>query len=274
MKIFDSINDMYYQMAYDIMRGPDSEFVYGTREIRDEVYRLTDITNPVISIRNISKRYCAAELLWYLMGDNSVDFIGKYASMWNRITDDGKTNNSAYGYIIKYKHGFDQLEKIVELLKIDIHSRRAVININVPNENVIETKDEMCTVCLQFLVRDNKLNLSVVMRSNDLYFGLPADICAFCEWQKYVADKLGLEYGSYTHHAISLHIYERDFDKFNKILDERIVDEKPFTINHKNLWEHYETIYNDVKENYSDDDKDYIVRKFYEYKIFEDLEIV
>lgn len=274
MKIFDNINDMYYQMAYDIMRGPDSEFVYGTREIRDEVYRLTDITNPVISIRNISKRYCAAELLWYLMGDNSVDFIGKYASMWNRITDDGKTNNSAYGYIIKYKHGFDQLEKMVELLKTDIYSRRAVININVPNENVIETKDEMCTVCLQFLVRDNKLNLSVVMRSNDLYFGLPADICAFCEWQKYVADKLGLEYGSYTHHAISLHIYERDFDKFNKILDERKIDEHPFTINHKNLWENYETIYNDVKENYSDDDKDYIVRKFYEYKIFEDLEIV
>ena len=273
MKIFDNINDLYYQMAYDIMRGPDSEFVYGTREIRDEVYRLTDITNPVISIRNISKRYCAAELLWYLMGDNSVDFIGKYASMWNRITDDGKTNNSAYGYIIKYKHGFDQLEKMVELLKTDVHSRRAVININVPNENVIETKDEMCTVCLQFLVRNNKLNLSVVMRSNDLYFGFPADVCAFCEWQKYVADKLGLEYGSYTHHAISLHIYERDFDKFNKILDERIVDEKPFTINHKNLWENYEKIYNDVKENYSDDDKDYIVRKFYEYKIFEDLEI-
>ena len=274
MKIFDNINDMYYQMAYDIMRGPDSEFVYGTREIRDEVYRLTDITNPVISIRNISKRYCAAELLWYLMGDNSVDFIGKYASMWNRITDDGKTNNSAYGYIIKYKHGFDQLEKMVELLKTDVHSRRAVININVPNENVIETKDEMCTVCLQFLVRDNKLNLSAVMRSNDLYFGFPFDDISFIEWQKYVADKLGLEYGSYTHHAISLHIYERDFDKFNKILDERKIDEHPFTINHKNLWEHYETIYNDVKENYSDDDKDYIVRKFYEYKIFEDLEIV
>ena len=273
MKIFDNINDMYYQMAYDIMRGPDSEFVYGTREIRDEVYRLTDITNPVISIRNISKRYCAAELLWYLMGDNSVDFIGKYASMWNRITDDGKTNNSAYGYIIKYKHGFDQLEKMVELLKADIHSRRAVININVPNENVIETKDEMCTVCLQFLVRDNKLNLSVVMRSNDCLRGFPFDCISFCEWQKYVADRLGLEYGSYTHHAISLHIYERDFDKFNKILDERIVDEKPFTINHKNLWENYEKIYNDVKENYYDDDKDYIVRKFYEYKIFEDLEI-
>lgn len=271
MQMFNNINDMYYKMVYDIMRGGSSQEVNGTREVLDRVYRLTDITNPVISIRNISRRYVAAELLWYLSGDNSVDFIGKYASMWNRITDDRKTNNSAYGYIIKYKHGFDQLEKIIELLKVDPYSRRAVININVPNENVIETKDEMCTVCLQFLVRDNKVHLTVVMRSNDTFFGFPMDVVYFCELQKYVADRLGYEYGNYTHHAISLHIYERDYDKFNNILDTKKIDDKPFTINHKKLWEHYSELFDDVKRNYSEDDKDYIVRKFYEYGIYEDV---
>lgn len=270
---YNNIDDMYYNMIYDVMRGDDSELVYGTREVRDHVYRLNNIDNSVINIRGLSKRYCAAELLWYLVGDNSKDFIGKYASMWNKISDDGVTNNSAYGYIIKYKHGFNQLEKIIELLKKDKYSRRAVININVPNENVIETKDEMCTIALQFLVRDDKLNLSVIMRSNDLYFGFPFDVSAFCEWQKYVADQLGLDYGTYTHHAISLHIYERDFDKFNKILDNRSVDAKPFTINHKNLWKYYSEIYDFIKQNFDSNNKDLIVEKFYEYKIFEDIDL-
>lgn len=272
MKEFDCINDMYYSMIYDIMRGPNSEYVYGTKEIRDSVYRLNNIDNTIIGIRNISQRYCAAELLWYLMGDNSKDFIGRYASMWNNISDDGKTNNSAYGYIIKYKHGFNQLDKIVELLKSDINSRRAVININVPNENVIETKDEMCTIALQFLVRNNKVNLSVIMRSNDILRGFPFDVVAFTEWQKYVADKLNLEYGSYTHHAISLHAYERDFDKMNQILDSNgKLDSHVFKLNHKELWDNYEHIYNTVNNNYDENDKDLVVREFYKYNIFEDV---
>lgn len=52
--------------------------------------------------------------------------------MWNKLSDDGITANSAYGYILQKKHGFNQIEKIIELLKVDPYSRRAVMNINVP----------------------------------------------------------------------------------------------------------------------------------------------
>ena len=40
MQMFNNINDMYYKMVYDIMRGGSSEEVNGTREVLDRVYRL------------------------------------------------------------------------------------------------------------------------------------------------------------------------------------------------------------------------------------------
>ena len=88
-------------------------------------------------------------------------------------------------------------------MTVDPNTRRAVVNINVPNVNVIETKDEPCTIALQFLNRDGKLHCTAIMRSNDIWFGTPYDWAFFIELQKVIADKLGLGYGTYTHFATS-----------------------------------------------------------------------
>lgn len=164
--------------------------------------------------RNVSKDYLEAELKWYWSGDNSVDNIGKHAKMWYRLSDDGKTSNSAYGYILMKKYGFNQIEQIIELLKKDPVSRRAVLNISDPAINRIETKDMQCTVALQFLIRNGGLEETVYMRSNDVYFGLPYDYFFFVTLGKYIADRLGLNLKKYTHHATSMHMYLRDVEKF------------------------------------------------------------
>lgn len=261
------VNNFYRNIIKDVYFHGD--VVNGTKEICNYRATLLNIENPIISIRNISKKYLAAEMLWYFCARNDVAFIGKYASMWNKITDDGVTNNSAYGYILKKKHGFDQIEKMVELLKKDPYSRRAVININIPNEHVIETKDEMCTICLNFQLRNDSLNCTAVMRSNDLFFGTPLDTVFFITVQKYIADKLGVKYGTYTLFAMSIHMYERDYDKFKDILDhpDRL-DDSLFKFNHANFINHYEEAMKDVEEyNMSPDEA------FYKYKIYEDINI-
>ena len=223
MQMFNNINDMYVNMCKDLILT--GKRVNDTLELNNYMVTLTNVDQCVINVRSLSLNYMAAELLWYLNGRNDVDFIGKYASMWNRITDDGKTNNSAYGYIIKYKHGFDQLEKIIELLKVDPYSRRAVININVPNENVIKTKDEMCTICLNFQLRNSKLNCTAVMRSNDIYTGTVYDITYFILLQKYVASRLNVSCGDYTHIALSLHVYDKHIEKISNIVNSTKVDD-------------------------------------------------
>ena len=101
------------------------------------------------------------------------------------------------------------------MLTIDPYSRRAVLNINVPNYNVIDTKDEPCTICLNYQIRNNKLHCTCVMRSNDVNFGLRNDLGFFISLQKYIAERLGIEVGQYNHFAMSIHFYDRDF-KFIK----------------------------------------------------------
>ena len=162
-------------------------------------------------------RYAVGELAWYLSGSNKVRDIAQYAKKWAEISDDGETNNSAYGYRIFYKFGFDQWEFVKELIKRDPNTRQAVIHIK--DASIAPTKDTPCTVYLQFFLRDNKLNLSVHMRSNDIWMGVPYDMFSFCFLQVKMAMELGVEVGTYTHYAGSLHMYKRDYDVALKNMD-------------------------------------------------------
>ena len=200
------------------------------KELCNYSFIIDDIENDVITLktRDLSYNYLVGEMLWYWTGRNDLEFINHFSKFWSKISDDGKTSNSAYGYLLKYKHGFDQIETVIDLLKDDPSSRRAIINFNVPNKNVKITKDEICTIALSFIVRDNKLNCTCMMRSNDVIFGLSYDLSYFISLQKYIADRLGLGYGSYTHYALSMHVYEKDFDLVSAIAygDMRIKDER------------------------------------------------
>ena len=192
--------------------------VGNTRELNNVSFTLTDIRNNVVNIRNISKSYLFGELLWYMTARDDIDFIQKFSGFWGRISDDGVHSNSAYGHILFKRHGFDQVEKIIELLKTDKHSRRAVLNFNVPNVNVIETKDEICTIALQMYIRDNKLHCTGIMRSNDIWLGTPYDVAFFTELQKYIAHRVGVDYGSYTHFVTSIHVYDRNFEDLAEVV--------------------------------------------------------
>ena len=91
--------------------------VWNDKELSNFKFELKDINQSIVTIRDLSKKYLLAELLWYINERNDKAFIGQFASMWNNISDDGVTNNSAYGYILGKKYGFNQIEQIIELLK-------------------------------------------------------------------------------------------------------------------------------------------------------------
>lgn len=181
-------------------------------EICDAAFCIEDPTRSIVTspIRNMPMRYAIGELAWYLSGSNRVSDISRFAKKWVEISDDGETNNSAYGWRIFDKFGFNQWEHVKSLLKKDPNSRQAVIHIKDADNR--PTKDTPCTVYLQFLLRGNKLNLSVHMRSNDIWMGVPYDMFSFCFLQMMMAMELGVEVGQYTHYAGSLHLYARDYE--------------------------------------------------------------
>ena len=212
------IDEIYLALCDNLLNAPvvkmnnNSKATSGeTREINNVKITLKDLEHNIVTVRNISPSYLFAEWLWYFTGRNDVRFISEFGKIWKQMSDDGKTNNSAYGYIMQKKFGFDQIETIIDLLKYDPQSRRAVININTPNEFVKSTKDEPCTIALQFLIRDNKLYCTAMMRSNDIYLGFPYDVAFFTELQKYIADRLNIKCGTYTHFVVSMHLYDRNY---------------------------------------------------------------
>lgn len=188
-------------------------------EITDAVFCIKDPTRNIVTspIRKLPMRYAVGELAWYLSGSNRVSDISRFAKKWVDISDDGETNNSAYGYRIFTKFGFDQWEYVKSLLLKDPNSRQAVIHIK--NADDSPTKDTPCTVYLQFFIRDGKLNLSVHMRSNDIWMGVPYDMFSFCFLQMKMAMELGVEIGEYHHYAGSLHMYARDWETAQKTVD-------------------------------------------------------
>lgn len=209
--------------------------VSDTLEVTNAVLELENPSDNIATSRGddwgIDLGYALGELAWYFSGHNDTKFISQFGSMWKRLTDDGITNNSGYGKLIYSKFGFDQTEKVVSILKDDPDSRRAKININTPRKNVDTTKDEPCTMFLQFFIRENKLQMTTVMRSNDLWYGTPYDILFFTSLQQVIAYRLGLQCGIYTHFASSLHIYNRNIFKLSKNLYKNKHKRKKYNIN-------------------------------------------
>lgn len=191
--------------------------VASTRERTNVRIELAHPEKCLATCRNISLSYLIGELTWYIMQRNDLAFISKFSSFWQRLSDDGVTVNSAYGYIIHRLFKFDQLELAIDILERDPDSRRAIINISTPNVYRSITHDEPCTESLQFYVREGRLHCTTVMRSNDLWFGLPYDVAYFTTLQRYVAFCLGLPLGSYTHFATSMHYYHRDTLKLENL---------------------------------------------------------
>ena len=189
-------------------------------EIINAITIIEDPTRCILKspIRKLPMRYMVGELLWYLSGNSSLDAIRLYTAAWNRMSDDGKYVNSNYGNRIQLAtceysgEIFDQMEMVRQMLIKDPASRQAVIHIKQAR-NLLKhpTKDVNCTVCLQFFIREEKLYMTTYMRSNDLWMGFPNDIFQFTAMQIYLAMRLGVGLGTYTHIAGSLHLYERDY---------------------------------------------------------------
>lgn len=173
--------------------------------------------------RNMSVKYLIAEHMWYFSGSNKVKDIAPYAKMWNSLTDDGETLNSAYGYRIFHKFGFNQLKYCVEKLRANLYDRQAVIHIKEASNK--PTKDTPCTCLLQFTCFKGKLNLQTYMRSNDIWLGLPYDIAFFMTLQQIVACAVGIPCGVYEHTVGDLHLYEKHWGELPPRQEKLALDE-------------------------------------------------
>ena len=202
---------------YDIMNHEDmSEPFDNTRALFNIGFNIHEPLNNHItaSYRNWNLDYAKAEWEWYLTGDRNIETLGelygKIPAIWKRMADGDNNVHSNYGY--QWERGY-QLDKVVQQLKDNPNTRKAAISIYDGKEIHRYRYDTPCTYAVQFTVVNNKLNMCVTMRSNDLWFGFCNDQYCFSELMKVVAERTQYEIGSYFHFAHNLHLYERDLNK-------------------------------------------------------------
>lgn len=112
------------------------------------------------------------------------------------------TKNMAYGLRTS-----GQMTLLLDELRRAPGTRRAVLYIGNAGDQI---DDAPCTNTIQFIIRDDKLNMIVSMRSWDLIKGLPYDVMMFGGFGLCVADCVHVRPGVLSINAGSAHIYEQD----------------------------------------------------------------
>jgi len=157
--------------------------------------------------------YAEEEWNWYNDKTLNPDRVIKAgAKLWDKLKDENGNVMSNYGY---WWNMHNQLDNVINELRVNPTTRQASISLldtKIKDQNL---KDIICTWGIQFYIINNKLNMSIMMRSNDLIYGFCNDQYCFSQLQKYVSNKLNLEIGIYTHFVNNLHIYKKHWSLKN-----------------------------------------------------------
>lgn len=200
--------------------GESKELLHASFQILDPRQRWISARTPVIS-----PAFAIAEVFWILNGDNNAKFMNFWNPCLPKYAGNGNSYHGAYGYRIKKQFGLDQLETVYQALTNNPDTRQAVIQIWDPRTDLPNSKGEPvaadipCNICSMPKIRNNKLEWLQVMRSNDIFLGMPYNIIQFTTLQEILAGWLNLELGSYHQISDSLHVYSHDLDKYS--LDQR-----------------------------------------------------
>lgn len=211
-----------------------------TRELLHTQITLESMTEPycITPGRKASLTAQVAEVMWMLAGRDDIEWLSEYLPRAADFSDDGRTWRGAYGprirrwsgddnyhghYPLGHPAAVDQLAFVVDLLKSDPDTRRAVMVIYDPAADSVPMsfRDIPCNNWLHFLIRDGKLHVNVTTRSNDVMWGW-SGINVF-EWSvlgQLVAALVGVQPGQITFNISSLHLYDRHESKARKIVDQ------------------------------------------------------
>lgn len=191
----------------DSRKGANTELLSMALHLRNPRARLsrTQARGKVVS--------SLAEFLWYASGSAHPEFLGHYIKHYAELAED---QPDAYGPRLFGNGG--SISWVTKLLRQRPHTRRALAPIIRLSD--YEHEEMPCTCDLQFIIREGELHLIAHLRSNDAMQGFVHDVFCFTMIQEAVASELGTELGGYTHVVGSYHLYDKNLEAVERLMDE------------------------------------------------------
>lgn len=179
-----------------VLQTEDDEATIEFEEVAMQID--TPLAEPMVSKKSRFQQKFVEQYAHDLLHGSSASFEYDYHG---RLFDWGE-RLSAGGEDVH----IDQIAYIVKKLKKSANSRRAIAI--TWNPVIDETLDDCpCLQLVQSVLRNGKLDMRVVFRSNDMLTAAGANMYALVQLQKSIAEKLGAPCGTYTHISLVPHIY-------------------------------------------------------------------
>ncbi len=213
----------------DSRNGPVIKFDF------PRLFTYTDPTSRVLQsrVRRCNPFFHLYEAMWFLAGRNDVASVKQFASRMSDFSDDGETFNGAYGYRWRQHFGGDQLQTIIKTLKNNPNDRRCVLQMwdcrsdlkdfTTSDKTVSYSKDVPCNTHAYVQIRNGSLDLTVMNRSNDIFWGMfGSNYVTFTFLLEYLAAMVGVPVGFYHHFTVNAHYYTNIFpaEKVSAMHDE------------------------------------------------------
>lgn len=180
---------------------------------------------PLLTVRKMFPKFFCAEIVWFISGHKHAGFLQQFTKGWDEFLEPDGTIETAYGYRWRHHFGRDQLLDLVEHLRAEPTSRQGVVMMWDPSSDGLiapKKKNVPCPFCWTANIIGGKLNLHIVIRSNDMVLGNPNDIADYALLQAMLAQELGVAIGKLTVSISHAHIYENQFEVVEDLLSREV----------------------------------------------------
>ncbi|HUD11468.1 MAG TPA: thymidylate synthase [Candidatus Saccharimonadia bacterium] len=177
------------------------------------------------TVRDANPYFHLLESCWMLAGRDDATFLDPYVKDFSsRFAEEGGIQAGAYGHRWRHEFGFDQLDAIVDRLRVEPTSRQCVLQMwdarSMPvhgigaDDLLGKWRDRPCNTHVYFRMRRGELDMLVSCRSNDIIMGAyGANAVHFSFLQEYLAGRLGVPVGLYWQLSWDYHAYVADIER-------------------------------------------------------------
>ena len=245
------IDDLYSDLVQSILEeGEWSENRTGIRTLfKIGHYMKIDCSEyfPLLTTKRVYWKSAFSEMLGFIRGyDNAAEFRKLGCKVWDQNANENKewlenpyrTGQDDLGQIygVQWRYWYDevnkthidQLQKVITDLSNGVDNRREIITAWNPSR-LTQMALPPCHYTMIFSLTNNKttLDLSLFIRSNDVFLGNPYNISQYAFLLHLMARITNKKVGNLHYHSTNVHIYENHMNQIREQISRTPKIQKP-----------------------------------------------